>query len=75
MEKIINGLTREKAYEIKEAIDSFHKNLVVIVDDDKLTIKDLDWSEVKRALEQLDEIEHRCNERFIREYQRLHSEV
>lgn len=39
MEKIINGLTKEKAYEIKEAIDSFHKN---IVDDDKLTIKDLD---------------------------------
>lgn len=75
MEKIINGLTKEKAYEIKEAIDSFHKNLVVIVDDDKLTIKDLDWNEVKRAFEQLDEIEHRRNARFIEEYTRLHSEV
>lgn len=75
MEKIINGLTREKAYEIKEAIDSFHKNIIVVVDDDKLTIKDLDWSEVQRAFTLLDEIEHKRNARFIEEYRQRHPEV
>ena len=74
MEKIIKGLTREQGYAIKEAIDSFQKNLVVVVDDDQLTIKDMDWNEVKRAFEIFDEVEKKRNAAFIKDYWERHPE-
>lgn len=74
MEKIIKGLTKEQGYAVKEAIDSFKKNLVVVVDDDQLTIKDMDWSEVKRCFEVFEENDKKRNARFIKEYLERHPE-
>lgn len=75
MEKVITGLSREKAYEIKDAIDSCQVGIVAIVDDDKLTIKPTDWNEVKEAFEKLNELENKRCARFIEEYNARHSEV
>lgn len=75
----IKGLSQEKAYEIKEAIDSCHQNITVIVDDDKLTIKPTNWDEVMRGIARMaeltDRMEKRKNEEFIREYRASHPEV
>lgn len=75
MEKVITGLSREKAYEIKEAIDSCQVGIVAIVDDDKLTIKPTNWDEFKEAFEKLNALEKERCDRFIKEYQQRHPEV
>lgn len=75
----IKGLSKEKAYEIKEAIDKCHQNITVIVDDDKMIIKPTDWHEVMRGIARMaeltDRMEKRKNEQFIREYRASHPEV
>lgn len=75
MEKVITGLSREKAYEIKDAIDSCQVGIVAIVDDNKLTIKPTNWDEMKEAFATLNKLESERNEAFIREYRQRHPEV
>lgn len=79
MVKEITGLTKDQAYAVKEVIDSFKKNLIVVVDEDKMTIRDMDRNEVLRGIaamaecaNKLEAIEH---ERFLKEYRDKHPKV
>lgn len=79
MVKEITGLTKEQAYKVKEAIDSFKKELIVVVDEDKMTIKDMDREEVLRGIaamaECVNKMEAIKNEQFLKEYRAKHPEV
>lgn len=71
----ITGLSREKAYEIKNAIDSCQVGITAIVDDDTLTIEPTNWDKMKEAFATLNKLERERNEAFIKQYRESHPEV